>query len=429
MRVGFYFELGKDYEGYNLFDINKNNPGFSGTRYMFFLIAHLLAVRDNGIDVTFFLKYNMILADNVHVELTTSFVDVLDKCQLQNIDFLIIKDNANYLKIVKTSRTKIKTKIIVWCHNFVPFGQLTDYAKCKAVERLVCVGREQADVYRDHKAFQKTDWIYNCVTTPNIEITPINNRKPIVTYIGAIIPSKGFHLLARVWPQVIKAIPKAELYVIGNGRLYERVGEFGKWNLAEKNYEDSFMGYLTKNGKLLPGVHLMGILGNEKFDILKITKVGVPNPSGLTETFCISAVEMQLMGASIAAKRCVGYMDTVRNGTLVNSPNQLANCIIKELRSHEDHYEQTRQYIIDNFSQDVVAHQWELLLLEAIPNKKKLHPDLPIIHPDFEMKKWKEKSRRLKTKYPALYSLMPSIGHLYEFWKKVHWAIWKRIYL
>ena len=426
MKVGFFFENGERDEGRDLRNIASNSPSMAGTPFMFYLMSHLLGVRENGIEVTLFLRNEMTFAEAVHVELITSLADALDKCELLNIEYLVVKHTNNYWETIRRKSPNDKTKIIIWCHNFVPFKLLTDYAKCKAVERLICVGREQADVYRDHRAFTKTDWIYNCVTTPNYEIAPTGCRKPIVTYIGAIIPGKGFHLLARAWPQVLKAIPEAELYVIGNGRLYGGEDEFGKWNLAEKNYEDSFMGYLTKNDKLLPGVHLMGILGNEKFDILKETKVGVPNPSGLTETFCISAVEMQLMGASIASKQCVGYMDTVRNGTLVNSPNQLADCIIKELRSQEDHYEETRQYIIDNFSHDAVAHQWELLLLEAIPNKKKLHQDLPIIHPDFEMKKWKERSRRLKMKYPVLYSFMPSIGHLYEIWKKVCWAVWKR---
>ena len=173
----------------------------------------------------------------------------------------------------------------------------------------------------------------------------------------------------------------------------------------------------------------MGILGEEKFDILAKTKVGVPNPSGLTETFCNSAVEMQLMGAVIASKRCIGYMDTVQCGCLVDSPSQLADCIVAELQASSDDYAHTRQTIIDNFSQDVVIRQWEELFCEALPQGRRLHDLLPLVNGDFELKRWKERMRHLKERYPALYAFMPSLAFLTEGWKALKWACYKRVML
>lgn len=433
MKVGFFFENGERDEGRDLRSINVNNPGLGGTPFMFYLIAHLLAVRDNDIEVTFFSKYCMNFVAEVHTERITSLADTLTKCEQQHISYLIIKDSENCWETIKEKEKEIK--IIIWCHNFVPFRRLTNYAKSDVVARLVCVGREQADIYRDHRAFKKTDWIYNCISNDLLQmdttsLTPFLQRQPFVTYMGAVVPGKGFHLLAKVWPSVLKAVPDAQLYVIGSAKLYSGNPKLGPYGLAEKHYEETFMKYLTdKKGQLLPSVHLMGVLGKEKYDILAKTKVGVPNPSGLTETFCISAVEMQMMGAAIASRRCTGYMDTVKNGILIENPKNLASCITECLLCSEDRYAETHQAIKENFSSDVVASQWEKLLKEAIPQNKRLHPLSPLINPDLELKKWKETLRKLKEQHPWLYVILPSLGFFTELWKAAKWAIWKRTIL
>ena len=132
--------------------------------------------------------------------------------------------------------------------------------------------------------------------------------------------------MAKAWPKILEEVPDAELFVIGSGKLYDKKSKLGKWGLADERYESTFMKYLTRGEDLLPGVHLLGTLGGEKYAVLAQTKVGVPNPSGHTETFCISAVEMQMMGARVVSKRCAGYLDTVRNGVLFV---KLASSVVK----------------------------------------------------------------------------------------------------
>lgn len=431
MKIAVFF-ANKSHEGRDISKIEDGNPGMGATDYLFFLMGHMLSLRDNGISVTMMLTHPMTCAPGVRQELVSSMTDAFNQCRAEAIDYMVIKHANFYVEEIKRMPITDGTRLIVWCENFASPSEWTFYASCPLVAKLITVSREQADAYRDHKAFLKTDWIHNCVIVPKEylkDVPPPTSRKPVVTYIGAIIQGKGFHLLARAWPKVLQAVPNAELYVIGSGALYGGKIEFGKWNLAEKSYEDSFMGYLTDGDKLLPGVHLMGIMGNEKFDVLRQTKVGVPNPSGLTETFCNSGVEMQLMGAVIASRKCIAYMDTVINGTLVDDPNQLADAIVKELRSTDDAYDKTRQYIEEHFSSEVFATQWERLFNEVIPRGIKLHDDLPLVNPDFEGKKWKERMRKLKMRHTWLYSVLPSVGTGVEYWKILSWAVWKRMNL
>ncbi len=433
MKVALFFE-NKFHEGRNLTNIEKANPCMAGTPYMFFLIGQLLAKRDNGIDVTMMLTHSMNFSNGVRIELVRNLAEAYEHCCRENTDYLIIKHADSNYNIIRKLGSKGKTRLIIWCHNFVNFKGLSFYANNPLVGRLITVSREQADCYRDHLAFQKTDYIYNCVENQLFDVSadsiiPSGQRQHIVTYIGAVIPGKGFHILAKAWPAVLKEVPDAQLYVIGNGQLYGDKFEMGTWNLAEKKYEASFMKYLTRNDHLIPSVHLLGVLGSKKYDILAQTKVGVPNPSGLTETFCISAVEMQMMGAVIVSKRCPAYLDTVRNGHLTSNPKHLSKYIISALRSTKDSYASTRRSIKENFSQEKVILQWEELLTHALPRNERLHPSLPLTHPDFELKRWKEAMRQIKTRHPWLYQILPSISLFVESWKKIQWAIWKRAIL
>ena len=73
--------------------------------------------------------------------------------------------------------------------------------------------------------------------------------------------------------------------------MYNNNARLGSYGIAEYFYEKKILKPITgDNGQILPSVHFCGVMGAEKFDILNESKVGVPNPSGLTETFGITAV-------------------------------------------------------------------------------------------------------------------------------------------
>jgi glycosyltransferase involved in cell wall biosynthesis len=399
-------------------NIAYSNPGIGGSAYLFYLLAFLLSSRDNGIDVTLFTTQKGIFPEVIKSCIAVDFFDAWSQCNNLGIECLIVKPSVHFKKNRTILSSYHHTKIVIWCHNFVGYSDLSFYSRCDNIARLITVGREQMDKYRDHQAFYKTDYIYNCVDCHDVfnKIkVPFSDRKPNVTYMGAIIPSKGFHLLAKAWPQIIQAVPDANLYVIGNGRLYGANAKLGAWGFAEAAYENKIMKYLTADGKLLPSVHLLGVMGKEKYDVLTETKVGVPNPSGLTETFCLSAVDMQIAGARIVSKKCAGYLDTVRNGILVNKDRELARYIIQELKGKINDFEKTKQYIEEYFSYDNFAGQWEKLLLHCIPNGEKLHDETILVNPDFELKRYKERLRKLKTKYPFVRYMIPPLDIFLEF--------------
>lgn len=297
-----------------------------------------------------------------------------------------------------------RVKVILWAHNFVRRDELSKLAKDNRVACIVCVGNEQLQMYRDHQAYYKSVVIPNgypvehFLSTQVGALVPFAQRTHEVTYLGSLVDFKGFHLLAKAWKQVVTAVPDAHLNVIGGGKLYDRSQRLGRWGLAEESYEQQFIPYLLdEDGKILPSVTFHGVMGNEKAEVLRQTKVGVPNPSGISETFCIAALELQLYGAVVTTIRFGGFKDTVfSTGILYENPDELADCVIRQLLTAENNYEGFAAFAAQ-FEFKKIAERWTLLFDSMAANRslnKLLKPAVTSEH------RGKEFNRKLKSFLP-----------------------------
>lgn len=370
-KVAFYFDNSRISQ-VDCRDIESGNPGIGGTEYLFLLISTLLTKSNNDIDITVFNTSKGCIPECLEVQIFNSINDAYVYADSNDYDYFVFRPQfgESFEKELKSSYFHGKTKLIPWCHNFLTYKQLSLYSKSDMIARIICVGREQMDLYMDLPAYKKSDYIYNCFDIDEDTIAAVRNnsfseRKNIVTYIGSIVPAKGFHILAKAWPEIEKSVPDAQLYVIGSGQLYDRDAVMGSFNIAENTYESMFMRYLTNGEKIKDNVHFMGIMGKEKESILLKTKVGVPNPSGNTETFGLTALEFQSNGAKVITKKCTGYMDTVFNGNLYSDEKNIAKLIINALKSKDLDYESFVKKNDALFSKDMVIKQWEKLFKDG----------------------------------------------------------------
>lgn len=368
MKTAFYID-NKGFASVDCHDILSGNPGIGGTEYMILLISSMLAARNNGIDVTLYATAEMHLPEWLAVEYCSGLADCLCHVEKNGYGYLVIKHDveANIYSHILDSNRCLGTKVIVWAHVFMCFWELDYYFANPNISRIINVGRETNELYMDHPAYDKMDYIFNAVTLEGARKIasshPYEERGNVVTYIGQLAPFKGFHLLAKAWKQIVSEVPDAQLFVIGSGKLYNKNASLGKYGIAASDYEDRFIPYLSdENGKILDSVHFMGVMGEEKREILSHTKVGVPNPSGITETFCISSVEMQIMGARVVTYRAPGFMDTVKNGILGARRSELARNVIRLLKSSDTDYDNAMAYFEHNFSPEAVVARWEDLL-------------------------------------------------------------------
>lgn len=373
-KIAFYL----DNRAISDIDANRleyGNPGIGGTEYLILLVSTMLARNESAMSVKLWITHQQKLPAHIQYSVVDNLSEAISQAEEELYDTFVLKHDANNI-INDYIVTSTDLKFYIWCHVFICYWELDYYAKNPYVYKMVYVSREMLDLYRDHPLYKKSVYIYNCVNLDgyrdSVKNHPFSARQHIVTYVGSLVPFKGFHRLARIWPDILKSVPDAQLYVIGSGRLYNSSAVLGQYGIAEKSYEEYFMRYLSKDGHILSSVHFMGRMGVEKNEILLQTKVGVPNPTGITETFCLSAVEMQICGAVLATVKAPGYMDTVKNGILCSDDKSLTESIVKLLKTNKSNYNEAMDFFEKEFSLNSVLLKWRELLLFENKGKDKM---------------------------------------------------------
>ncbi|MBK0291290.1 glycosyltransferase family 4 protein [Bacillus sp. S34] len=364
MRICFYLDLDK-HSNVDLKNPELGNPGIGGTQFMIWQLSYYLKkVTDNDIYV---LSPNIDkLPDSLHSIKVDNIFEAINYSKTMGADIFVFRSvsDSKVYDLIES----IALKSIAWGHNFPDNIQLNYLANTENVVKYVCVGIEQYQMLRDHKVFLKSEPIYNA-----LDFTIYNKndteKEKIICYIGSIVPSKGFHILARNWSYIEKRHPDVKLRVIGSGQLYNRNQRLGPYGVAEENYEKKFMRYLIDSeGNIKSSIEFLGILGgSEKIQKMSESRIGVVNPSGNTETFGIGAVEFQSLGVPVVTKAKNGFFDTVshlKTGLLFKSEKKMVKYILNLLEDNEK-YNSMRQdaykFARENFDIYDIATQWDEL--------------------------------------------------------------------
>ncbi len=412
MKVGFYFDIaGKD--GLDCSNITQGNPGMGGTEYEFLIVSYLLQQRDNGIEPVLFTRSSLTTPHKHVIPVGGGNLQILcDLCVENGVGLLVINQREFDDHIFGKYADKLS--LILWAHNTMSYDMLTQVAKLPYVKRIVCCGREMLELFRDHPVSLKSTYAYNVFPIreaawyrEKIDFSDNHN----VVYMGMLGQYKGFHVLAMAWKEVLKQVPDAQLYVIGSGKLYDKNAPLGKYGLASPEFEAMFIPHLVdEEGKILPSVHFLGLLGVEKFEVMGRCKVGVPNPTGISECLPITAIEMQLMGCNITTIHHPAYLDTVVNRAwLYNRTSKLAKYIINRLMAPRDSVEDTHRQLRDKFNEDTSIRRWEHILATA-DQPMTLEP---CSENGYQMKGLKDMLLHAKMKCPALCAL-PTVETTYH---------------
>lgn len=367
-------KLGIEFNDKNLLNIDisepeNGNPGIGGSEYLFALLGRYLSKASDAFDLYFFCYGKTKLPEGTTSVIVTDNLDMLKKADELGIEILVHQVSKPTQWYQALEQTKLKA--VSWAHVFLPFGELQCIRTCQNVKRVVFVGKEEYDTYIDDDVIAKSAYIYNMVNTKREALSRCVS-KPTVTYVGSLVPAKGFHLLAKVWPHILKRVPDAQLNVIGTGKVYDRNAVLGAYGIAQESYENEFIPYLTdSHGSILPSVHFLGLLGEEKEEVFRQTAVGVVNPTALTETFCISAVEMELCGVPVVSRKKWGLLDTVKHGQtgfLFDSEQEFVDQVCTLLLDpalNEKLGFQAQSFVKDTFEADVLIQQWVQLLKDV----------------------------------------------------------------
>ena len=410
MRIAIYLR-NQGIANIDCSDLLKGNPGIGGTEYCMLLLAQLYK-ESYPLD-----EIHLLVSSNSRLPAVDAVWEVADvfaaaeKAKGLDADVFLCSavDQGNPLPKSFFERVdQLELNTVTWGHNFYLSDFCDRLAGCKHLRANVFVGRQQYDRYLDHKVIHKSTYIYNMypeATHPGrTEI-----QAPVVTYIGSLVPMKGFHILADAWKQILAEVPDAQLMVIGSGKLYGQDAQLGKYGIAEASYENSFMpGLLDEKGAMLPSVHFLGVMGSEKADVIARTSVGVVNPSGRTETFGISALDFESLGVPVVTIGKGGFLDTIvdgQTGILYQDPARIAHCVTELLTDQQKNlmYGNNGRKHAEKFLPQSLIGQWhDLFHRVAQGDTPEFHAPESFMNTNLKWLRWKNRKLKdaLKVEYP-----------------------------
>ncbi|WP_054199115.1 glycosyltransferase family 4 protein [Clostridium baratii] len=374
MKVAFYLDNSK-IKDVDMSNPYMGNPGIGGTQYMIWVISFYLKKYYPQLDIIVFANYINKLPKELTLIKVKDIKDSVIKASKLDIDLFIFRsiECKEFYDMLRT----YKLNSVAWAHNFSTSKELKYINECKYVKRYICVGKQQYNMLKDHSIIEKADYIYNCINTEIYKNKQLKDKQNILCYVGSINPAKGFHKVCKVWKRIKNKIPNSELWVIGSGKLYDKECLMGKYGIAESKYEKKFIKYIVdKEGKLPKDIVFWGVQSEEKkLDIMSKAKVGIVNPTAKTETFCISAIEFEMLGVPVVTRKKNGFLDTVKNnqtGILAMSESGIVKSIVKLLNDSKlNNYmsESGMKFVEQNFDIEYIVEKWYKLISNINNNK------------------------------------------------------------
>jgi glycosyltransferase involved in cell wall biosynthesis len=361
-KIAFFIDNSK-IPNVNFSQPDLGNPGCGASEYVAVQVAAGLIKR--GYVVKLYVTNLGKFPESIPIVKVSNLLDSLKHSILAN-EVLVHRLEVSSRSFVYDQITsKEGLRVIPWM-QLTPSQKLArKLAREDSVISVIAVGGNQVTRLRDNPIFKKLHLISNPIATPamkqNSDVEPPNQ----VVFVGALTPAKGFHILADQWANVRKRVPNATLKVIGSGSLYDKERILGNMSLADKNYEDRILRELQAD----ESVEFLGTITDPlvKSKIVTNSKVGIVNPSGETETFCVAAAEIQSLGVPVVTIRKFGLRDTVRHnqtGLQYRFKVNLSRLIVKLLLDENLRKKLgkngplwTRQYDIDT-----VLDNWEQLI-------------------------------------------------------------------
>jgi glycosyltransferase involved in cell wall biosynthesis len=422
MMVGVYLE-NEAIGDVDLTRPEKGNPGIGGTEFLMASLPYYVNKHNpDAVEWTLFANQTENLPGSVETVAVESSVDALRRAEERGTEMLIWRPTSQerdleFIDIMDS----YSIDVIAWAHNTPSADQLNSLSDNEKLKRFVCVSREQLDRLRDCYIFNKSTVIYNGFDASAYKPSDKTKKKEkVVTYVGSLVPPKGFHVLAEIWPSIEKQVPGPELRVIGSGKLYDRGQELGEWGIAAEEYERRFRPHLSDNeGNKLDSVTFEGLVTNEKkIEIMQDSRVGVVNPTGRTENCPGSAIEFQAAGTPVVSAAKRGLLDTVNHGQtglLGDNKKQIRDHIVtllKNVKKADELGANGIKFVEDRFSYAKVSREW-VELFDRVSKNEPPKPQ-PIRGNYFESWKWLRESMRLLKKYVPPFRRVPSLKKIGE---------------
>lgn len=369
------------------------NPGIGGTEYEFLVLAELLL--SAGLDLQLLLTVPQAIAgvDGDAITVVPTLAEAIKAATEAGAELLIFRPGfATEADWPALEHSPIP--LVAWLSN-LGCHQQGRYEALKALRRWVLLSGPQLDYFRHSRLARQAVVIPYLVAVPPGRGGPRSPQQAAqatdLAYVGAITPFKGFDRLASQWEWIAERCPGARLRVFGGANLY------GGGDAAQASSVSStptltpyelHCRQILRRGRHSDRVVFEGSQGLERYDALAQVAVGVVNPSGVDETFCLSAAEFNACGIPVITARRHALISTVPEGIaglLASNDQELARCCVELLTDPQRAWQlgtQGEAHVQRSYASEAVLAGWQKLFEEVVQARpsQPLAPQSPWWH-------------------------------------------------
>lgn len=367
MRLAFYLD-NRGIAGLGpLPDPDMGNPGIGGTEYALLAVVRLL--QGSPLEPVLFLTQPQFFEGIPErcITLVSGLTESIHQSVARDCVGLVFRpgfaSSSDW-----DGLEKAQLPLVPWFSN-LGCDQQARYERLRAVSRWVLLSGAQLDAFRHSRLACRAVVIPYPVAVPVAQRQPRSLETALaatdLAYVGALTLFKGFDRLARQWSAIARECPQARLRVFGGADLYGSRAAAGELSPYELHCRE-----LLERGGYSSRVVFEGSCGLDRYDSFASVAVGVVNPSGRDETFCLAAAEFSACGVPVLAPRRHVFVQTVldqQTGVLASSDRELAVAAVALLQDPERAWRlgaQGQRFVQERFSQEVVREAWLKLAQE-----------------------------------------------------------------
>ncbi|NBO83114.1 MAG: glycosyltransferase [Betaproteobacteria bacterium] len=330
------------------------NPGVGGTSYLTCQVAYELHCQSQQGKNKLQVHLGCTHGTQSHFH-GIPVINITDTTTSETWDAVIT--TGGNLDLIASGAIRLnRRRLIAWVHH--PFDRnKIKKARHHHIDNLFCAER-----IRTAAGWPKGQCF------PDKKATPTTSVK--LGYMGGLIPSKGFHLLAKQWEAIKTSLAQqgiaARLDVIGGSNLYQF--DQGHPQLpCDKNYGDFLQSILGK--EINHSVYFHGTIGASRYALMNECHLAFVNPNGDGEAFPATILEWLCLGVPVLTSANFGCADAMRMlpSLTIQRPEQIpekARGFLRKSQMEQDIFRDYCAEIGSDFSskQSHIISQWNLLL-------------------------------------------------------------------
>lgn len=313
-RKKIYFLLFAKNTNCKRFSLSGSNPGIGGTEFNIIITALKLSEAMPSWDFYLVNELPVDIEESPSNFNQTQSKDPIAFFESRNINppTVVVAPVILLRKIPGNLLREINDKLVIWSHH--PFDRdlraITPLIKCCTV---VCVGVYQH--FSNKVSDLSLNHIQNIFTFPRdggiVSSHQFNINQINIVHLGALIPAKGFIELAKAWRALKIRFPGVRLHVIGSSATYGEEPE-SKLIPTSLKYATQILDYIPEKDIQSGKVIFYGNMDHEKFEIIKKCDLAILNPTGHSEAFPASPLEILAFGVPVIASSDYGMSDCMR---------------------------------------------------------------------------------------------------------------------